>query len=1157
MHLGRADRRIHVVCGPAVSTLARLEGDAAAGEILMSRAAKSRLQQEWAPRRPRGKSPRVATATMRRYVAPHLLEVMDYFEGEYRRAVMVFFETRGWSLPKMQVFVQALVSVLDRYDGILVSPDLSPHGVKWLCAFGAPRAHEDDVDRAARAALELMSACSSKVAVRGGMQEGTLANIWIGTARRRNYELMGDVTNTAARTMAKAAWGEVLITREATERLRSVRTEPRGSFTAKGKAKPLELEALTDLGTMARPLQVSAPLVGRDAEIATLKEAIEKALAGRGSAIAIKGEAGMGKSRLKWEASKLAREAGLLVHEGRAPSFGGISYRTIAEAIRTALPLSEGAAPDEIVRRVRAAGRALGLSQVDTHHLAEVLGARFPRSAVEHLDARSVRLNNMIAIRAYLHGISRQQPRVVVLEDMHWADEATREAAAWLNREISEVPLVLILLHRPGYDAPEGVPTLELQALRESIVQRLLEAHLGVAQVKRWVPAPVRRLISSRAEGNPFYVEELVRHLVESGVLAGSDDGYVLAREPTAEDLPAGVEAIIATRLDRLSGEVKKIAQLAAVIGRSFLFELLFRLDPVHAELGVTELCRRELVFDKSQDPREYIFKHALTRDVAYGSVLAGRRRKLHRAVAEAIEASFTGTARQPYLAMLGHHWEQAAEPDLARPCYLGGATGALKRFAFEEAERLLWSYLSLVKRPTAESIRARNRLAHDVLQVRGRMKEAEAEHRTALQEAKELGDASTEAASLWQIAVVQKTTGRMQEAEAGLEAALAIHRRLGERSQEATVLSSLANIHGETGRLEEARAGMEEALRIYREMGSRQREAVVLGNLGIFDHLQGRFAEADAAFERSLALARDAGDWRQQGRMLMHRAVQDFDQRKVREAQAGYEEALAISRRIGDRRFESIILGNLGALLKAQGMLNEARAVYEESLRLLRDAGDRRGEAIVLGNFASLLEQMGLIDEARAGFDEALAMAIEVGAVRFQGHAHLIRADLSWSEGKLEEARRGFEESRRIAERIHNRHGEGQALRRLAALELVTTGDAARSLELARASESCLEAVNDRNELVLLYGDWGHANLAGGASALEAWERARAVYEELPADVRSGLVEVLDRLRRAQDCFDRGAPLVCGCAPSDVPEVWRRWLEKNRPDALSDDPIR
>ncbi len=1119
-HLGSDQQRHYLLAGPGIAALLRQESAAGPGEVHLSRAAKkfSSAWEQGADREsaaPGSDAPRRGTplerpevaARWRVYLPSYISSLHEEYEGAYRRVAVLFLETKGWALGRLQSFYLELSRQLQAHEGVLWKTDVSPSGVKWLCIFGIPTAHERDTERAARAALSL--APPKGLAWRGGLHEGVVANVTIGSSSRRVLDVMGDVVNTAARVLGQAEWGTLLATEETLGKLRGIETTSLGERHVKGKATPLTLHRLMSAGGFeSRRIRVSFPLIGREREMALLGEALREGLEGRGSALGIAGAAGLGKSRLKWEASRMAREMGYEFHEGCSIPFGGSGYWAVRQLLGQLLGLGDiasGRKREVVLRRVREEAERLGLAATDRHHLAEILGFRYEGSPLQYLDGKAIRLNNMLGFRNHVRALGRGKPHLLVLEDLHWADEATREAAASVVKGISETGVVLLLLYRPEYKPPPSVREVTLSELPPASVREMLASLLG------GVTQELAEQVEERSGGNPFYVEELARHLLETGIVARTEKGYRVTRRMKAEDFPGSLESLITGRLDRLSKKARRIVELGSVIGRSFLAELLPWLQE-EAEAwqnALVELESKELVFENAPEPyREYIFKHALTREVAYSGILLSRRRKLHRAVAEALDEKAAGAGEESFLAMRGLHWDKAGEAARAKPCYLAGARKAAERYTHEEAERLYRAYLALVKEPTPESIAARNELGEKVLQITGRNTAALAEHEKAESETRTLGARALLAETLGRQAVACGVLGRTMEAETLHKQALAIAREVGDRPGEGIHLGNLARLHYEQGRLEAAAELYQQALAIARGVGDRRSEGRHLGNLAILYHEQGRFEGAAELYKQALLIVREVGDQRNEGRHLGNLAILHYERGRFEAATELYQQALVIVREVGDRRIEGTTFGNLAILYHEQGRFEAAAELYQQALAIAREVGDRRSEGATLANLATLHNVQGRVKEAVDLYEQALAIARELGDRRFEGIRLGDLANLYNLRGRTEEAE-----------------------------------------ALAARGETLLSQVGAKLELARLLCTWGHIALSGGHTAQALLSRTRSLAEELAIGPNSPLRKKLAMLQRVQSAFQRGEPLLCGHSPEDLTEGQLRWLRRHRPE--------
>ena len=1081
-----------------------------------------------------------------RNAADHLGPLGDVVKsqsGAYRYVAILFLETRSSSPRRLQPFFRTLTKALAETDGLLLKTDISPTGLKWLCVFGVPSVQERDAERAGHVALEVLSHGPSNLPVRAGLHAGIVANVVLGWRGRSSFDVMGDAVNTAARTLEHASWGEALVTESC--RLGGFRTASRGRVSMRGRTRSEEVAAIQGLGG-PRPLRVSAPMIGRRREIATIRSAWVEAKGGRGRIVSVGGDAGIGKSRLKRELSLIVREDGADFAEGRAISVGGTSYWAVRDLYRDLLGVTADGAAERALAAVTAESKRLGLSALDRHYLAEILGARYRDSPLAALEEKAVAVNARITLSRHLRRRADRRPLVVVLEDLHWADQSTREFISWLAPEVETARLLLVLLHRPGYQPPAGGIAIDLAPLSVEGITDLLRAHLGDG-----VSPELTDRILEQAEGNPFYVEELVRSFKDAGILA-EGDGHRLVRSPEPDDVPPTLHRLIASRLDALPTPVRRVAEVASVLGRTFDLELLSTIPGMAPglETALDELVSRELVFPNRAASRfGYIFKHALTRDVAYAEILSSRRRRLHRQAADGIEAR---VGRAGYEAMLGHHREEAGQKVQARVAYLAGARASGMLYAHQEAERLYRRCLELTADPDRTSVEARIELGRSVLDTEDRLEDAALELQMALAEAQRIGDRHLEARARSSLGWTLKRSGMIEEAQSLMEEALAIQRQRGVGADIAAELSPLAALHHERGNVSTARELLQESLALHREAGNRRQEAADLGRLATILKESGEIEEARVQFERALAMQREDGDRMAEGITLGHLAVMVYEQGRFDAARELYEQALEIHRHVGSRRQEGLVLGLLANLDTHQGRSAEARRGYAEALAICREAREPSLEGFWLGNLAILLSGEGETQAARGHWERAIELSRRVGHRRSEG-IHLGNlASLDFSEGRLERARLGLERSLEVHREVGDRRSEAIAFRSLAQYELIATGDLDRAGSLLAAGRPVLAEL-DEFELAMLHVVEGHVAVAAGRSPTSSLESARQIASALNLQTDSVLHRTISKLDRASSAMEAGGPLVCGHCPEDLPDEQREWLRENRPDALEE----
>ena len=587
---------------------------------------------------------------------------------------------------------QRVSQAVYRYEGTIAQ--LLGDGV--LAFFGAPITHEDDPIRAVRAALDIQKAMTEyehelhglidSFQMRIGLNTGTVVVGNVGSDLHMEYLAIGDAVNLAARLQSAAQPGKILIS-ESTSRLVKATFELQalGEIAVKGKAEPvsvfevLKIKAAPESGRGFEELY--SPLVGRENELARLHEVLEVLANGHGQIVTIIGEAGIGKSRLVEEAHQAYADGPQKLHwiEGRALSYGQtLSFWTIIQLIYHDLGLSDG---DPEVR-IRAAlkkrvnelfGERAAEALPYLLHLAGIKLEGEQAQRISVLDGETLKRQILVSIVRYFERLAQIQPSVVVCEDLHWADPSSLEALEQLLAVTDRAPLMFVLISR--LEREHGSWQLKLHAetnfahryteimlkpLSGSEQDRLVDNLLAIAEL----PDSVRRLILERAEGNPFYLEEIIRSLIDQGAILHDGQSWRAAGNIQDISIPDTLQGVLLARIDRLQEDVRRTLQLASVIGKSFLYRLLGAIAEAEQQLDshLVQLQRVDLVREKTYLPElEYIFKHSLTQEAAYNSLLLERRREFHRRVGQALEKLFTDRQEQ-FLGLLAHHFEAAGE---------------------------------------------------------------------------------------------------------------------------------------------------------------------------------------------------------------------------------------------------------------------------------------------------------------------------------------------------------------------------------------------------------------------------------------------------------------------------------------------------------------
>jgi class 3 adenylate cyclase/tetratricopeptide (TPR) repeat protein len=666
-----------------------------------------------APGAPATPAPRSYTP---RHLADEILRSRSALEGERKQVTVLFADVKGSVELSEQVdaeewhrlldgFFQILAEGVHRYEGTI--NQYTGDGIMAL--FGAPIAHEDHAQRACYAALFLLDelrryANTLRVerglnfAVRIGINSGEVVVAAIGDDLRMDYTAQGHTVGLAARMQQIAEPGKAYLS-EHTARLVSgfFRLVDLGKTELKGVRASVGVYELAGVGSLRTRLDLSrargfSRFVGRKDELAELRRAWEETLAGRGRVVGVVGEPGVGKSRLCLEFVESARAGGVAVYEAQCPPHGStLPLRPILQLLRALFDVRED--DDDHAARRKVAGELLLLDpefQEWVPLVLDFLGLPDPARPPLALDSRSRAEKLSAFLRRLVRARSERGPFALLVDDLHWIDPASDALLGDLAAAASEARALLLVNFRPEYRAawaqPEHYGEIPLAPLSSEAQDELLRDLLGADPSVR----ELRSLVRERTAGNPFFMEELVQSLVESGELAGERGRYRLARPVAALQVPATVQAVLAARMDRLPEDEKSVLQAASVIGKRFTVQVLARV------LGVPEgdlaralgsLERAEFVRLEALHPEsEYAFRHPLTQEVAYGSQLSERRRELHASVARALADA--NPARRAELApLLAQHFEAAGDP-LEAARWHRRAADAVQARDFGAAER-------------------------------------------------------------------------------------------------------------------------------------------------------------------------------------------------------------------------------------------------------------------------------------------------------------------------------------------------------------------------------------------------------------------------------------------------------------------------------------
>jgi len=736
--------------------------------------------------------------------------------------------------------LERMMDAVHRYEGTV--NQVMGDGIMAL--FGAPLAHEDHAVRACYAALrmqevvrlysgELRRAQGVEVQIRVGVNSGDVVVRSIHSDLRMDYTAVGQTTHLAARMEQLAAPGSIRITNGTLNLAEGfVEVTPLGSVSIKGLGEPVEVFELVGAGAARTRLEAAARrglarFVGRSDEMEQLRDALDHANLGRGQVVALVGEPGVGKSRLVWEVTHSQCVRGWLILKTGAVSYGkAIAYLPVIELLRGFFEIDAHDDPQKM--REKVTGKVLTLDeslQPALTALLAFLGVSVDDGQWKALDPGQRRRRTHDAVRQLLLLEAREQPLLLICEDLHWIDKGTQALLDSLVESLPAARLLLLVNYRPEYSHGWGSKSyyrqLRIDPLLPESGDELLDALLGTAVAL----TPLKRLLVVRTEANPLFLEESVRALAETGALAGERGAYQLTRPIEQLKMPTTVQAILAARIDRLAPEAKRLLQAAAVVGKNVPIALLLAIadaseHEVRAEL--TLLQAAEFLYEVRLFPDiEYTFKHALTHEVVYQSLLQERRRELHARIVHAIETLYRNPAaaeieRLAHHAINGQVWEKALL--FARQAGQRAAVRSAHREAITAFDQALLSlrYLSKSREMSEQAIDIR-------LELR---------------------------ASLF-------TAGALSRIPEVLEEADAIAAAIGDSWRQTMAMTFLANHYYEMSFLERAASCAERAVSLASNVGDATLEATAWVHHGRVLYARGDYRRAIDLLKKAAAVLR------------------------------------------------------------------------------------------------------------------------------------------------------------------------------------------------------------------------------------------------------------------------------------------------------------
>jgi class 3 adenylate cyclase len=626
---------------------------------------------------------------LQNYIPPELakriLSVGKQIESERRLVTILFADVSGFTAmsekldPEVVTTVlndcfKGLISIVYKYEGVIDKFI----GDEIMAIFGAPIAHENDAERGVRCAMEMQEyiarfntlspvALPVPLGMHIGLNTGIVVAGNVGSDLRMNYSVVGDTVNLASRLEHVAVKGEVVISDETYRVVSSlVNVENPRIVEVKGKSEPVKTYKVLSVRSEVQPgtrVLRESPIVGRQVEIAALKAACDQVVAKKEQRVFIRGEAGVGKSRLKLELIRLAKEAGIATYEGKCSSFElNTPYYLWTTLLKSILTLGPDAGESETRKHLHDILQILSLEKHEPY-LATLLSLRYEEILMEEDQDRKRRIYE--GVRELVRALAGRRLSIFLFEDVHWIDRFSQELLAYLFAEESLAPAMFVPIFRDEYThwkalMERGGELVDLNRLSTPDASRLMSLRLAVDDV----PANLADVIYRRSEGNPFFIEELIKTLLDKNLVSVKKRRLEVVQADFENVLPGTVQGVIMARIDRLEERLREVLFGASVIGREFSTKLLKEIlkQGEMVDPSLHDLISLELVLEQEEAKEfAYLFKHYLIQEVAYNTILQKKRKELHALIAKAIEKLYADKLKEFY-ELLAFHYERAEE---------------------------------------------------------------------------------------------------------------------------------------------------------------------------------------------------------------------------------------------------------------------------------------------------------------------------------------------------------------------------------------------------------------------------------------------------------------------------------------------------------------
>jgi len=1077
--------------------------------------------------------------------------------SEFRQVINMFI-----NLPtvrteaQLEIFMRSLFDLQQQHGGLLTRLDFGDKGSNLLLMWGAPIAFENDLANALDLILELQTHTSMPISA--GITYQIAHTGFIGSPLREEYTNYGRGVNLAARFMSTAPRGDIWVDEQVYKRTNSqFEIEYEGEFSFKGFSEKQKVYNLYERKERTRSF-FQGEMVGRDTELKQIEEFLSPLNDGKYcGAQVIWGDPGIGKSRLVHEISTRELFDGLDILWAFCQA--DQSIQDSLNPFRYWLNNYFGVSKSQIeARNKRNFNRKLDglISAIEDESLgtdldrnrsflAALLGLYWPDSLFEQMDAQGRYDNTLIALSDLIRAESLLQPIVIQLEDSQWLDQESRIFLPMLERILTSdqnrtYPVAIIATARREYPGPilgDGLlySEIDLGELSDDSLTQLAKSILGGQAAPELLA-----LVSQRAEGNPFFAEQILVYLQEENLL-NQDGDLWKAKESSIDPLPDDVRNVLVSRLDRLTLDVKNVVQTAAILGREFELDLLaFMLEGDNNIPKKVATAENGAIWSALNEMR-YLFNHALLHDTAYRMQLRARREKLHTIAVGALETLYAEELSSHY-AELAYHSERANITDKALSYLL--SAGEIARDFYQNNQALDY-YTRALKFLSPEDLKDRFDILISTESINKLLGEIDNQKETLIALSDIIEESlihdgndywlrrSAELSYRW--ANYYTSTGAFQKAIDPAKNAISLAEQTGSLDIAVKGNLILSNVYLTQGNHDDAFQWAEQSLHLAKEIGDHREESHALNQLGLLSLEHNELSKAKEYFTQCLEIAREIGDLRDQALPLNNLGIISGTEGNYSYARDYYERALTLAREIGDRSGEGLVLGNLGWIAGIQGDYTTASDYGERQLMIARQVGNKYLEAYALINLSFSNGTIGDFKSALDYAEQGLALSKKNGDRSAEAWSLTSLGNSSLELNNLNAAHNAYKQALEIRESLSQPNLATEPIAGLARVALAN-GDIAEAINLVEGIFKYLDdggTLESTEEPLRVY--------------LICYQILRAAKDPRSTDVINTANDLLQsRIANIKDTSLRKAYLEDNLLNKEIISTWK---EQNNPD--------